>query len=605
MHGNYFSFLNKSGSSAKQYRELLRDLAAVFVWLALLRDTNGYFAPYLVVALAALLCSVLRCGTSAEGASALAGKHPGRISVPVTAGILSLAAAAANYPVFTEPSVAGNVGEVTASVYGAVTFLLCLCCGFRLFRSILRYAADPRSGLEQLLFPEKRTCGTRAFLISASVIAAADLLIFCTGKYPGLLTEDSISQIEQLLSGVYSNHHPYYHTLVIKGCMELGFALFGENNINAAVAVYSVFQILVMACTFGYVIATLFRMGLSRKLTAAVTAAYVLLPFHYMYSMTMWKDVLFSAAVTQFLVTAFRMLRGIGRRGAGTWILLAISGIVSCLFRTNGWMTFAAAFPVFCLLFFHKNKKLCGVYLGILAVSFLLKNPVLDAVGVSRTDTIESLSIPAQQIARVIRDCKDELTPEQRELLDQVIDVDHVSLWYSEFISNPVKDLVRLTGDQEYLREHAKEYLRLYIDLGMAHPKQYFEAWVEETKGYWNGGYNYWSIADRVEKNEFGIFRTAAAPVFSALADQYRYFFQDSELLCPLQSIGLHVWAVLIAMVTAFVKGRREAGFLSVPMILYVLSLLAATPVFAEFRYTYVIFCLFPFLIFTPFYDEV
>ncbi|MDO5444233.1 MAG: DUF6020 family protein [Eubacteriales bacterium] len=580
-------------------KKLFFQTALIFAWLAVLKDSDAYYSPYLIMGLAGIVFAVLRNSKTQRFFSGE--KRSVRIFGVLLSVLFSLAVAAANYSLFTEPLISSSLGEITGAVYGIVLLLICLAGGYTVCGSILSFLCECGENEASNLFgTERKGSSVRIFFITAVIIAAIDCCVLFLGKYPGLLTEDSISQIDQLMSGTYSNHHPYYHTMIIKLCMKLGFAVF--KNYNAAVAVYCVFQIIVVACTFGYAVSTLNRMGLSTKYILICILWYALLPCHILYSITVWKDILFGATVTVFLITAFRILKGIGSCSIPTWILLVVSGIGACLLRTNGWITFFAAFPFFCLLFFKKNRKLCGAFLGILAVSFILKNPVLDAIGVSRTDTIESLSIPAQQIARVIKECKDDLTDEQREALDKIVDVNHVYLWYSEFISNPVKDLVRLTGDQEYLRSHMKDYLRYYIEIGLAHPKQYFEAWVEETKGYWNSGYDYWIVSDMVSENSYGITRTVRSPLIASLTDQYVNLFGGSELLRPLQSIGFYVWIMIFLAYAAFVQGRKEAGFLFIPLIIYVASLLAATPVFAEFRYTYLIFCIFPFLVFSPFY---
>ena len=53
-------------------------------------------------------------------------------------------------------------------------------------------------------------------------VALANYHLFLAA-YPGILTNDSISQMQQLLSNSnYSNHAPFYHTMLIKGCVSIG-----------------------------------------------------------------------------------------------------------------------------------------------------------------------------------------------------------------------------------------------------------------------------------------------------------------------------------------------------------------------------------------------
>lgn len=54
------------------------------------------------------------------------------------------------------------------------------------------------------------------FLIPFLTLSILYIILLFACKYPGNLTPDSISQISQLMTGNYSNHHPFYHTMIIK-----------------------------------------------------------------------------------------------------------------------------------------------------------------------------------------------------------------------------------------------------------------------------------------------------------------------------------------------------------------------------------------------------
>lgn len=208
-----------------------------------------------------------------------------------------------------------------------------------------------------------------------------------------------------------------------------------------------------------------------------------------MYSFTMWKDVFFGAVVTCFVVGIYRVLREFDRKRIDIFITV-VSAVGICLLRSNGWVAFLVSTVVFVVLFGKKNKKWALTFFIILASTFVLKHSVLQAIGVKQPDTIESLSIPAQQIARVVADGKP-LSEEQKKLLNQVIEVERIPEVYTDFISNPVKNLVREKNNQEYLHTHRNDFIKLYLQLGLKYPHKYIAAWIDQTKGYWNGGYSY------------------------------------------------------------------------------------------------------------------
>ena len=66
--------------------------------------------------------------------------------------------------------------------------------------------------------------------------------------------------MEQVESGIYSNHHPYWYTRFIGLCLQIGYLFSGD--INVACAAYSVIQSLLMAACLAYGVVTLYQAGM-------------------------------------------------------------------------------------------------------------------------------------------------------------------------------------------------------------------------------------------------------------------------------------------------------------------------------------------------------
>lgn len=236
-------------------------------------------------------------------------------------------------------------------------------------------------------------------------------------------------------------------------------------------------------------------------------------------------------------------------------------------------------------------------------MSYILKHPVLEYLNVTQPDRIESLSVPAQQIARVITDCND-LTSDQEELLAEVIDVDMIAETYKPYISDPIKNLVRAKGNQDYLDTHSSEYLRLYMEIGVSHPLKYIEAWIDQTKGYWNGGNDYIIWRTGVTENEMGIKRIVNSDLASTFMNAYLYYFRNVEVLKLFLSIGLHTWIVVLAGYIGIIRKDKTVIFMTISILSIIASLLVATPVYSEFRYAYAMFCCMPFLLAASLWDK-
>ena len=220
--------------------------------------------------------------------------------------------------------------------------------------------------------------------------------------------------------------------------------------------------------------------------------------------------------------------------------------------------------------------------------------PLYDYHGVTQPDLVESLSIPVQQVARVIVEgC--ELTEEEAELIGRVVDIEEVPELYRSHISDNIKNEIR-SKDNAYFEENAGQYLNLWLRLLMKHPVEFVKAWVDQTKGYWGGGFRNWMYGNFVNENDMGIAMKPQSNIVNRLFGLYFGLSRNLMLFEPLHSIGLHVWILAIAAFVALFRKRKE-WILIAPLLAMVLTLLVATPVSGEFRYAYSLFTAFPLVI--------
>ena len=183
-------------------------------------------------------------------------------------------------------------------------------------------------------------------------------------QYPGIMTPDSINQLEQVLHVIpYSNHHPFLHTLLIGFFYNIGYKLTG--NMVVAVSFYTFFQMCMLALTVSYLIGTLRQFRLRSLGCFIITLFYALIPYHAVFSVTVWKDILFAAGVLFFGCSMLRLLKEIT---ISSLIVMGISGLVMCLFRSNGWYAFLLCLPFLLFYFRRKAKTVIPVLIGVFAV---------------------------------------------------------------------------------------------------------------------------------------------------------------------------------------------------------------------------------------------
>lgn len=134
----------------------------------------------------------------------------------------SAAMVLANYPLFAP-----------MSLLAVFTFCLCFPGGFLVFWNIFLFLS--RETFVQASPPASRPAPV--FLIVFAAAALTDLLYLYTAAYPGVLTRDSVTTVQEILQGSYSSTMPFWHTMTVRVFLKTGMRLFGE--INRAIAFFT------------------------------------------------------------------------------------------------------------------------------------------------------------------------------------------------------------------------------------------------------------------------------------------------------------------------------------------------------------------------------
>ena len=430
-------------------------------------------------------------------------------------------------------------------------------------------------------------------------------------EYPAVMTPDSINQYAQVI-GAYelSNHHPVIHTMIIGFFYHTGLNLTG--NVFFGLALYTIVQMLFMAWVASYTVRTLQLAHIKTSICILVICFYAFIPYHGIYVVTMWKDIPFAGCMTLFAASMLRFLLRASSSNASAklkvieYFTLVIpyifAGFMLCLLRTNGWYAFLLSLPF--ILFWNRNqlKLVIPIHLILLTLVLFVKYPCMNIYEIKQADFVESLSIPVQQIARVLAN-NEPLTEAQIQNLEHFMDIEQARLAYQPDVSDNIKNLIRNTGNK-YLESHKGEFFSLWLSIGLDHPKTYFDAYVSQTNGFWYPDVSCEvGLADGIYPNEWGLHWQ---PILrGSVVIKIRELLFKLQDLVPLYgflwSIGGMFWVLLLSQCIS-IRNERPAGFLiAIPAIALVLTLCIATPVANEFRYAYSLFFGLPLYLLAPF----
>ncbi|MBD5444650.1 MAG: hypothetical protein HDR29_03770 [Lachnospiraceae bacterium] len=465
-------------------------------------------------------------------------------------------------------------------------------CFYKLLLLLFSYSGD-KDTLKQLIYTPEEAAVIKNLPFYCFLGCMFCWLPYFLYQYPGIMTPDSLNQFEQVLGLIpYSNHHPFVHTMLFKLFYQIGLAF--THNMVAAVSFFTFFQMCFLAFSIAYFLKTLRIFRIRDGILILITCFYALVPYHAVFSVTLWKDILFAASVLLFGCSMLRIAKGIT---PSVLAVFAASGIMICLFRSNGWYGFLFCLPF--LLFYYRRyaKFMYPALCVILLTAALVKYPVMNALNVTQPDLIESLSIPTQQIAAVI--CNDrELKEEQLELIENVVDLTYIKDLYNPTFADNMKELVR-AGNQEYLADHKWEFFKLWLSLGCTYPTDYLQAYINQTYGYWYPD-SFYPVADveGVSATTLGVSHTPliGGPIVVKTKEIALKLGDMLPLYSLLWSMGIAFWFLLFCIGNAFVRNEKAKLIYYLPSFALYLTVMIATPVATDFRYVY-------FMVFSvPFY---
>ena len=426
--------------------------------------------------------------------------------------------------------------------------------------------------------------------------------------FPTWFNNDAVWQMEQALGlAARSNHHPYFHTMIIKVFLTVGYGVF--HSYTSAVALYTFFQMALTAAVFGYFLYLLYRRGTGFLWLILAVFFYALLPVNGMFSICMGKDAWFTAAFLLFLWTAHVCASG-RWSGRYQWTKFVMTGLAVCLLRSNGIFIFTGTAFFLILAGFCGRKRAttqsgrdCGRwrnrYTAVAAVllGYLLwQGPVLGVLEVEPPDTIESLTMPTQHLLCAYKRGGN-LTQEEVEMLEAVVPLAQIDEYYNPYLFDMTKNYIREYGNQSVIADHRGDYAKLWLRVGLRNPMLYLEAEIRQTAGYYALHipheqilYSEYFMVD----NPFGIESQRKAFSYDAELSMGAFLQWFQGFYNKVWSLGMNTWLLLAAFACALYRRRNAVGF--VPCIMLLLSLLLATPVYNEFRYAYGVFVALPLL---------
>lgn len=401
--------------------------------------------------------------------------------------------------------------------------------------------------------------------------------------YPGTMSSDALGEIRQQLGmSPLSNHHPIIHQLLIKLCLVIS-----KESVENATAIYSLFQMAFLAFAFAACITFIRKKGASRGAILMAVVFFAFFPVNPMFAIMMEKGSLFAGVTVCLMLLLLEETEDRGKeKKLGRIVALIGVSFLFCTVRNNGFYAFIFGFLCYIIANIYNWKRLLCIYFSVLVLVFGYQNVLFDVAGVAKSASGESLSIPLQQIARVVYDDPEIVYSQDFEVLGELFnDSDRIGEMYEPTSSDPIKR--PSVFKSEVFDANPSKYIKEWIKLGLSHPKQYFEAFIMENYGYWFTDNSHYTVSYSIfTPNDFSLQNNTR---FEALREQVTDAIskmQYSSLFSILFSIGFSCWILLVTAVALCLrKDNRIASPLLIIAGLWLTTI--AGPMYCEYRYLY------------------
>lgn len=422
------------------------------------------------------------------------------------------------------------------------------------------------------------------------------LIVFLPGSLPW---DGAWSMTQFTTDEPLSNHHPVLVNALYAGLMTLGETLYSAN-LGLFFIVF--LQSAVCVAAFSLSVKQLIDMKCPRWLIVLAMAFYALYPAWGAFAQSAVKDTLFNGVFCLFVVAVVHLLHD--KPTAGSIAALLLASILVCFVRNNGIYlvvpTLIALVGYFAVNHRKEDRrrdprtaKALTACLAIVAAAYLAAMNVLwPALGIEVREDREMLAIPFQQTARYFVEHPDDITDQEWEAIDEVLDADQLAEAYLPDLYDPVKDSMRDPAGN-MTEEQRSNYFAAWLDMGLRHPDTYLNATLAGTYAYF---YPWEIVGPNVNRRVFYFYqqfepvntRFDVSYVFGEnvrdVLDGFVTAQMDTPLLKCLYSPGTYVLLLLAALAYLIRTRNGKAAIVALLMCMLLLTVLAG-PLNGSLRY--------------------
>ena len=481
-----------------------------------------------------------------------------------------------------------------------------------LFRAIINYLFD-------ILFPKISTSKLKEttnkvynfIFIKHSFIMPLVIILICwlpylIAYYPGILGADQSNQVKQFLgydipewsasnsnklideNVKITNHHPVLHTIGIGLCAKLGLAI---GNVNFGIFIFTLMQYILLGIALANIINFMKKLKVPYWIKVFSLLLFALSPTIAVCSVQVNKDVIFASLMILYVIRLYELIKSSNNKKLTikNCIGIIILSLLVCLFRNNGIYAIVLSLPFVAIIDKLNRKQILISSITVLIIYQLIISVILPLFKIPNSGIREMLSVPFQQTARYVKEHGEEVTEEEKQIIDKILDYDTLAERYDPLLSDPVKR----DYNKDATTEDLINYFKVWFAQFLKHPTTYIQATMNNVYGYFYPEtnlrqYNYYMVNSIEDINEIENFDYG---YIDELQGERHFIKGIASIITKFpgiswtMNIAFNVWLIMIIFVYLIYSKKNRYIIYLLPFISIILVCILS-PVNAAYRYS-------------------
>lgn len=409
--------------------------------------------------------------------------------------------------------------------------------------------------------------------------------------FPGIITSDGCGQWAQVTNNSINNSHPFFST----------YFMYILSKIWNSPAIVMVYQILFFSGLWSFICNYTRKDKKDFKIQIFYTMIMCLIPIFSIYSITLWKDVLYSYYLMAIIFLIYIGIKEKFQYKYSSIVFISLFLTLVFSYRHNGIIVAILLLITFIILLFkYKNnyKKIllliiCFVlFNGIIAIP---KKQYLSKIQNNNENSISTLDGFMLWIyGSLIKN--DKISDDDLKILNNVIPIEKWKEIYDPFLINSTSFEKK---DEKYFIEHREEIIDMFKKYTIKNPNTVFIHYMKSDSLLWSPipiGYVYsyefteWGPIYRFDNAKIYGFERKI-PEINGLKNVVEYYISGSNkkpIRVVLYQPGLIMYFAIALIIGLMIKFKQKKYLLlSLPMIYNICSLVLINPA-QDLRYVYI-----------------